>query len=482
MLHHDSDKLQELISAFKSAEQQVHTALLETKAKDVEEYKLKLEKKIDSTKIRLIKKSMSWAKKDMQTAYKQGAKQIDDSLPVGVHIDSTDVQNTYIQLAQNVQQATDAQKEAIRNAIEQAEKESPYGATVGIVKEIIQKELAKDNAAMVITYNNGAQMPLSKYAEMLARTSRIMSANTGAFDRCKQLGIDLVRCTTVPDCCPYCKKYEGKVYSISGNDKHFPALYETALQRGYNIMHPNCRHEFIPFVEKFETPEELQRLIKESNHFEALDKNDKMFKIYNRNQALQRQWVDESREFHRLQDTLGDKMPYKNIGSFRRARRVKSETYMRMHRDITELGGAKKDGNILDFYKRKGYNKEKTIERIEDLNRQYLEQVAKKKVTDVGFYAFAKTFVSASDRLVGQTTADGREIKGISIHFVERLFGDGTKGHKPVNLTKAIDTILTGKVRVSSEESVIYEKNCVRVSFNTVKNSTIQCNIDGDKK
>lgn len=136
----------------------------------------------------------------------------------------------------------------------------------------------------------------------------------------------------------------------------------------------------------------------------------------------------------------------------------------------------------LDFYKRKGYNKEKTIERIEDLNRQYLEQVAKKKVTDVGFYAFAKTFVSASDRLVGQTTADGREIKGISIYFVERLFGDGTKGHKPVNLTKAIDTILTGKVRVSSEESVIYEKNCVRVSFNTVKNSTIQCNIDGDKK
>ena len=483
MLHHDSDKLQALISAFKSAEQQVHTALLETKAKDVEEYKLKLEKKIDSTNIRLIKKSMSWAKKDMPTAYKQGVKQIDGSLPVGVHIDSTDIQSTYIQLAQNVQHATDAQKEAIRNAIDRAENENSFGATVGVVKEIIQEELAKNNAAMVITYNNGAKMPLAAHAEMLARTSRIIASNTGSFDRCRQLGLDLVECTTVPNCCPYCKKYEGKVYSISGNDKRFPALYETALQSGYNIMHPNCRHEFIPYHESYAgSPEELQKVIEKSNHFEDLDKNDKLFKVYNKEQAFRRQMVDESREFHRLKDTLGDQMPYKNISSFRRARRAKSETYMRMHRDITELGSAKKDGQILDFYKRKGYNKEKAIERIEDLNRQYLEQVSKKKVKDIGFNAFAKTFVSASDRLVGQTTADGREIKGISIHFVERLFGDGTKGHKPVNLTKAIDTILTGKVRVSTDESVLYEKNGIRVSFNTVKNSIIQCNIDGDKK
>ncbi len=422
-------------------------------------------------------------KNNLFAAYKEGVKNIDGKAPRSLRADGTDVANSYIQLANQVQHATDHAKDVISSAIEQAEKENPYGATVGGVKDIIQKTLAEENSSMIITYNNGAQMPLPKYAEMLARTSRIMSANTGAFDRCKQLGIDLVRCTTVPGCCPYCKKYEGKVYSISGNDKRFPALYETALQRGYNIMHPNCRHEFIPYHESYAgSPEELQKVIEKSNHFEDLDKNDKMFKIYNRNQALQRQWVDESREFHRLKDTLGDQMPYKNIGSFRRARRAKSETYMRMHRDITELGSAKKDGQILDFYARKGYNKEKAIERIEDLNRQYLEQVSKKKVKDVGFNAFAKTFVSASDRLVGQTTADGREIKGISIHFVERLFGDGTKGHKPVNLTKAIDTILTGKVRESTDESVLYEKNGIRVSFNTVKNSIIQCNIDGDKK
>ena len=82
-------------------------------------------------------------------------------------------------------------------------------------------------------------------------------------------------------------------------------------------------------------------------------------------------------------------MPYKTLGSFRRASRSKSEKYVRIHRDITELGSAKKDEKLLDFYAKKGYNKEKTIELIEDLNRQYLEKVSGKEMIDVGFFAFA---------------------------------------------------------------------------------------------
>ena len=46
--------------------------------------------------------------------------------------------------------------------------------------------------------------------------------------------------------CEICAKYQGKIYCISGKDKRFPALFETALRSGYALMHPNCRHEFIP--------------------------------------------------------------------------------------------------------------------------------------------------------------------------------------------------------------------------------------------
>ena len=488
MLHHDSDKLQALISAFKSAEQQVHTVLFDTDADDIKGLQVKLNKKLDKVNIGLIKKSMSWAKSDIPAAYKEGVKNIDGKVPRSLRADGTDVANSYIQLANQVQHATDHAKDVISSAIEQAEKESPYGATVGGVKDIIQKTLAEENSSMIITYNNGAQMPLPKYAEMLARTSRIMSANTGAFDRCKQLGIDLVRCTTVPGCCPYCKKYEGKVYSISGNDKRFPALYETALQRGYNIMHPNCRHEFIPFVEELETPEELQRIIKESNHFEDFDKNDNMFKIYNRNQALQRQWVDESREFHRLQDTLGDKMPYKTLGGFRRARRARTTEYKKIHyhnRD-EKLYNSWKDTvgennmpETLDKFQEIRYNDDKEYRRLQS----YKDSIGGGKLSPLVDY---KLYKSESERIateiVGQTTSNGIEIKGVSKHFYERYFGSVEDRREGVPFEAVKDCITKGKaedVRTDKKgrvSQVFTIEGVAQVSINPTTGEIIQVN------
>lgn len=328
MLHKDSDKLKELIKAFQSAEQQVKSVILNTKAKDIKEYQLRVDKRLDRVNIDLTRKSIDWAEKDMPVAYKDGVKSVDSGY-TKAKIDKNEVEGTYIQLAQYIQHATDNQKQNIRNAIDRAEKENSYGATVGNVKDIIQEELAKDNPAMVVTYSNGAKMPLSAHAEMLARTSRIIAENQGAFARCGELGLDLVRCTTVPNCCPYCKKYEGKVYSLTGKDKRFPALYETALQRGYDIMHPNCRHEFIPFVEDFETKENLDKLIEKSNEKTEYNINDKIFEKYKKDQALHKQWIAEHREYDRLKEKLGDKMPYTTLAGFRRARRSNSEEYQR---------------------------------------------------------------------------------------------------------------------------------------------------------
>lgn len=330
-MRHDSKKLQDLISAFQKAEEQVRTAIIETPARTVKEYEMKLDKKLSSVSLSLTKKAMSWAEQDMPKAYKEGARQVDGRISALAAIDETDISNTYIQLARNIKHATDTEQQAIREAIEKAERENKYGATVSIVKDIIQEELKKNNLSMVVTYSNGAKMPLSAHSEMLARTSRIIASNTGSFDRCKELGIDLVRCTTVPNCCPYCKKFEGKVYSISGKDTRFPALYETALAKGYNIMHPNCRHEFIPFAEEMQTAEELKKLIEDSNHFEKFTGDEKLFDIYKRDQAFHRQLVDESREFHRWKSELGDEMPYSTLRGFRNARRTGSTTYKKIH-------------------------------------------------------------------------------------------------------------------------------------------------------
>jgi len=326
MLNADSKQLDALMDAFKQANQTVKTVLLRTNAGSVQELKIKLDKRLDKVSLSLTQEAKKWAEKDLPDAYNEGVKKINGRSDRGLHQSEDVIFNSYIELSSKVQSATEHARSIINDAIRQAER-NKYGATVGMVKDIIQDTLKKENASMTVRYSNGTQMPLDAYAQMLARTSRIESSNTGSFDRCRKLNIDLVRCTTMAGCCPYCKKYEGKVYSISGNDKRFPSLYDTALQRGYNIMHPNCRHEFIPFVEALQTESELKQIIDNSNHFEKLSKNDVVFKHYNRNQSLMKQWRHEYNEFNRFKKQLGDDMPYSSLGGFRRGARANSVLY-----------------------------------------------------------------------------------------------------------------------------------------------------------
>ena len=388
MLNAESKQLEELLKSFTNAEQRVRTVLLTTKAGDVEELKVKLDKKLDKISLSLTEKSKKWAEKDLPHAYDEGVQKINGKRDRTLHQSDNTILNSYIELSTRVQTATDHAKDVINNAIKEAESRGGYGATVGNVKDIIQETLYKENASMVVQYSNGVNMPLPAYAQMLARTSRIESSNTGSFDRCKQLGIDLVRCTTMPGCCPYCKKYEGKVYSISGKDTRFPALYETALQHGYNIMHPNCRHEFIPFVEAMQGESELKSIIKESNTFTNLSKDDIIFKKYNKDQATLRQWREELTEYTRLKEQYGDEMPYKTLGGFRRARRHYKEkyagipnkfkdfekrTYIKSAKCVKTIHEGKQGKHILDHnnYKRGNSYISITPEECQDLVNKY---------------------------------------------------------------------------------------------------------------
>lgn len=379
MFFRDSEEFRALITAFKKADERVLSTVLKTNADSVEEYRDKTFNYVNQVNASLMKKTIAWAEKDIPVTYQQGRKQVSKNIaldtatmlgtfglitladevvkgnkrpkttkkrinipPPSDNLSEKEqkkvnlhTETAYIELSRRVQHATDLQKEKINQAIKQIEK-SGYGVTVERVKDLLKNTLEKENKSLFVTYSNGSKMPLEKYAEMCARTSRLETINTGVFNRVKELGYDLVLCSVVPNCCPYCKKYEGKVYSISGKDKRFPALYETALQKGYNVMHPNCRHEFTLFVESMVTATDLNKLIAKSNHFEELDKNDKIFKIYNKNQALQRQWIEEFREYSRMKayyKAINKEIPYKTLASFRRSYRAdkNSMAYKKAH-------------------------------------------------------------------------------------------------------------------------------------------------------
>lgn len=235
--------------------------------------------------------------------------------------------DTYIELQTAVKSAGNGLKSRVNEIIKELRnegKDSVYNVQQAILKDLQENGIS-------IEYSNGAKQSLSSYAAMAARSARIESANIGAIGRALQAGTDFVKMTTMPQCCKYCGAYQDKVYCVSGKNKRFPALFKTVLKSGYALPHPNCRHEFIPWFEEMESPEDVEREIKNSKIKYNKDgtladvRYQKDIESYAAWQAGNRQLNAEAKEYAEMQayyKTNGEEPPYKTIGAFRRARRA----------------------------------------------------------------------------------------------------------------------------------------------------------------
>jgi hypothetical protein len=241
--------------------------------------------------------------------------------------------DTYIELQTATESAGKGLKSRVNKIVEDLSKkgqDSVYNVQQTILKDLQQ------NGLLTVTYSNGAKQSLNSYAAMAARSARIESTNIGAIGRALQNGTDLVIMTTMPQCCKLCGAYQDKVYSISGKDKRFPALFKTVLKNGYALPHPNCRHEFIPWYEDMEAPEDVEKAIRKSKI--KYDRKGGLVDVrhqadiegYQQWQAGNRQLNRELQEYERMKayyESKGEDAPYKSLGAFRRARRAQSETY-----------------------------------------------------------------------------------------------------------------------------------------------------------
>jgi len=109
-----------------------------------------------------------------------------------------------------------------------------------------------------ITDKRGFPLNVDAYATMVVRTAQTVAHNYGVIQQITDAGQDLVKVSTHMTTCPICIVYEGRVYSISGNDKRYPKLSE-AFNSGYSTLHPNCRHFLLPYIREFDkNADELQ--------------------------------------------------------------------------------------------------------------------------------------------------------------------------------------------------------------------------------
>ena len=120
---------------------------------------------------------------------------------------------------------------------------------------ILQKELTQSlihEGIGGITDKLGRVIPFTTYAELLSRSIVAETQNTCVLNVAKEHNKDLVIMTKHNTACPVCQKYEGKVYSITGKDKRYPKLKSIpGFNKGYNNIHPRCRHRISVYIEKF---------------------------------------------------------------------------------------------------------------------------------------------------------------------------------------------------------------------------------------
>lgn len=148
--------------------------------------------------------------------------------------------------------------------------------TIKEVQKKLKEEYTKKGITAIKTKNN-RYLRLDNYSKMAARTINMEIQNNATILQVQELKYDLVKMSFHNGSCPVCRKYENRIYSISGKDKRFPKL-NIPFSNGFAVIHPNCRHTLEPYIPKFNN---IQEDIARSNQpFAESGKNERKIKAY----------------------------------------------------------------------------------------------------------------------------------------------------------------------------------------------------------
>lgn len=161
----------------------------------------------------------------------------------------------YRDLAKRTTYMSNEAKKIIRNNSQQlltAMIES--GESYKSVKKELRKKLTEQGISS-FTDVGRKQWTIDRYSDMLIRTKSRILHNEGTINRLKEYqedstayneNFDLIQISE-HGADDWCSFYEGKVYSLSGRHEYYPSI-ETLPNRPYEILHPNCRHVWLPYV------------------------------------------------------------------------------------------------------------------------------------------------------------------------------------------------------------------------------------------
>ena len=134
----------------------------------------------------------------------------------------------------------------------------------------------------------GRRWDMASYAEMATRTVTSRAALQGHIDRQHELGVDLMRVSSIGATCPICAPWQGKILSISGNDTKYPSL-ESA--KAAKLFHPNCKHTLMAYFPEMDLIEDTPEpnTDNDASKYKAIERqreNERQIRKYKRLQSV----------------------------------------------------------------------------------------------------------------------------------------------------------------------------------------------------
>ena len=207
-------------------------------------------------------------------------------------------------------------EEAIKS---QVQKELKGSGAAKAAREMFQS--LRNNGVSAFVDRGGKRWSLSNYCIMSARTTSRQSSNFGeVFARPEH---DLYYIVPHGSSCPICAKFEGRVYSRSGTNPNYPPLSKAFskidpngtddLENTYMTIHPNCRHTIVRYIERAQTPKQIEEMRKKSNaSFDIDPRTEEQIKAYKERERVAAAHSAAVREYQQMMQVL----TVKELGPF----------------------------------------------------------------------------------------------------------------------------------------------------------------------
>ncbi len=142
----------------------------------------------------------------------------------------------------------------------------------------------------------GRKWSAEAYVNMVCRSTSNNVANEMQDERMKDYGVDLVETSSHMGARPKCAPYQGRIFSMSGKSKKYPAWSTTSYGDPAGLLGVNCRHLKFPYIPGMST-----------QRYKPYDytENDKSYKESQQQRSLERQIKKAKREVKML-ETIGD--------------------------------------------------------------------------------------------------------------------------------------------------------------------------------